>query len=472
MSVTTTITNTSIESDVLGRDASSNTIVLKKDEIVLGKDNTIKMQLLDGSGTLVDLGQVDNGDISVGRLEGGTLTVNENTDGDIQIASNTAGDGTGQNGGVYIPYNGGDTVIDESDGNLMIGDISGGEATISEISGGSVDISKLNGGAVDIAEFSSGDCDIKVKGGYLFTDLASGRVLINSDRDMSGGAIYIGCTANGTNKTIKRGTINLGVVDGEQNYVPYIGIASLTTADLSIGSVNQEYFPYSPKPGTNIDITTFYNGSLTISSCVNGTIETTNLKGGMDIVKKQTGGIVSLQDYQKGDIYLTMNLSELKKNMEQTLIKPDGSYNNGAEPTTKFTDNNNHQYFSVNVGSTGTGDFYLIQCEIYYGGTGTVRHYLYYDSQCCTDGAQECLPLDKGPNVANSNGKNPANLHLMCRKDSGNLYFQMYYCDAHNQPTCNSDGTDYTLYSSVSGNQRTCFNYLHVYRLGMTLAVK
>jgi hypothetical protein len=472
MAVTTTITDKSIESDTLTRDVNSNTIVLKKDQIVLGQDNTIKMQLLDGSGKLVDLGQVDNGDISVGRLEGGTLYVRENTDGDIEIGSNTAGDGTGQNGGVYIPYNGGDIVVDESDGNLLIGDISGGEATISEISGGSVDISKLNGGAVDIAEFSSGDCDIKVNGGYLFTNLTSGRVLINSDRDMSGGAIYIGCTANGTNKTIKKGTINLGVVDGEQYGVPYIEIASLTTADLSIGSVNQEHFNYPPYPTTNIDITTFYNGSLTISSCVNGTIKTENLKGGMDIVEKQTGGIVSLRDYQKGDIYLTMNLSELKKNMERTLIKPDGSYNNGLEPTNKFSDNNNHQYFNVNVGSTGTGDFYLIQCEIYYGGTGTVRHYLYYDSQCSADGAQECLPLDKGPNVSNSNGKNPATLHLMCRKDSSNLYFQMYYCDDHNWPTCNSDGTDYTLYSSTSGNQRTCFNYLHVYKLGMVLAVK
>ena len=156
MAITTTITDKSIESDTLGRDASSDTIVLKKDQIILGKDNTISMSMLNGANKLVDLGQVDAGDISVYRLEGGSLSVNENTNGDIQIASNTAGDGTGQNGGVYIAYNGGDTAIDESDGNIMIGSISAGEVTIGSATGGSIDITSSDGATINLEELSSG----------------------------------------------------------------------------------------------------------------------------------------------------------------------------------------------------------------------------------------------------------------------------------------------------------------------------
>jgi hypothetical protein len=151
MAVTTTITDKSIESDTLTRDANSNTIVLKKDQIVLGKDNTISMSMLDGSNKLVDLGQVDAGDISVYRLEGGSLSVNENTDGDITIASNTAGDGTGQNGGIYVAYNGGDIAVDESDGSVLIGTLQG-DNYITEFTGGTLSIEELDAATLSIAD--------------------------------------------------------------------------------------------------------------------------------------------------------------------------------------------------------------------------------------------------------------------------------------------------------------------------------
>lgn len=151
MAVTTTITDKSIESDTLTRDANSNTIVLKKDQIVLGKDNTISMSMLDGSNKLVELGQLENGTVDVGIIEGGTLSVNENMNGNIQINYNNAGDGTGQNGGVYIPDNRGDIVVDESDGSIMIGTLKGDNYVV-DLKDGNLSIEELDASTLSIAD--------------------------------------------------------------------------------------------------------------------------------------------------------------------------------------------------------------------------------------------------------------------------------------------------------------------------------
>lgn len=207
----------------------------------------------------------------------------------------------------------------------------------------------------------------------------------------------------------------------------------------------------------------------------NGKLEIDELgEGGTVDIEKISNGTVTIAEMTGGSLSTTLTLSALKTWDNLIFAQPLGSYNNGNVPADDKKwpegDSDKHQYFAIDVskyGGTGKGVFYLIHCEVMYNTSGSSRHYLYYDSYGVQNGVQGCSGFDD-PNISDPAGT----LHLMCHKTPTHLHFQMYECgDATGKPTCNNDGTDFTFYAvdSKDSARRTCFNYIHVYRLPFIL---
>lgn len=285
MSVTTTITNTSIESNNLSRNADSDTIVLKKNQIVLGKDNTISMQLLDGSGKLVDLVQVD----------AGTISVTSNAEGKIHIGSNIAGGTTEE--GVRIDYNGGDVTIPDNDGDIAIGTISGGSVGVNIMSAGDMTITELDGGNIDIGEIlndSSVTVDYLTKGTVTISDIdaatapggsvkipsVSGKCRIQicetSAFPDTGASIYL-CRGTSGSSTfydmqgnvyignVKNGTVSAGNVDN---------------STINITTVNGE------KTKTIVSVNTLQQGQVSVYAMTGGQVNLSDVSGGLVYIPK------------------------------------------------------------------------------------------------------------------------------------------------------------------------------------------
>ena len=223
-------------------------------------------------------------------------------------------------------------------------------------------------------------------------------------------------------------------------------------------------------PNADVDIETMNSGIVRIDAQKGGTTSVGELTKGSIYIDKMTGGNTFISSMTGGSLTTTLSLSAFKTKSNLVLEQPSGSYNNGKVPADdkKWAtgSSDKHQWFSIDLsGSTGTGTgyLYLIHCEVMYKSSTTSRHYLYYDSYGVFNGVQGCSGFDN-PNISSPAGT----LHLMCHKTSSHLYFQMYECnDAEGAPSCANDDSDFTLYAVANKNndRRTCFNYIHVYRL-------
>lgn len=244
----------------------------------------------------------------------------------------------------------------------------------------------------------------------------------------------------------------------------------IVNGEVSASSVQVDELQTGAVVGvTNMTGGEMHIGTTAGSSMSSGSINIGTMSGGSLTVTGMTGGNTTITSMHGGSLSTTLSLSSLKTRANLVLEKPDGSYNNGNVPADdKKWENGHkdpHQYFSIDLSGTtgtGTGYLYLIHCEVMYKSSTTSRHYLYYDSYGVFNGVQGCSGFDN-PNISDPAGT----LHLMCHKTPSHLYFQMFQCDAEGVPPCNDDDADYTFYSVTNQkhDQRTCFNYIHVYRL-------
>lgn len=314
-----------------------------------------------------------------------------------------------------------------SSGSVKIENHTGGTVNITNQDGGSVAINTMYGGANTTIgslqnatlKCNSIDAPTSTTGEVIIGKINSNsKVWVSDQKTLTGGDVRIACGAHGK---ITGGHIQVGAIGGNING------GEVTVGKMSSGDIVQEGV---------------YGGTLTVSSVSGGGIN----------INSMTGGSVNVDQLNKG--YININNVPIKT------IPWDCVYSNTSDTD---SDHSKRQYEPVSTSYLSNGYWYLIRCEVQASSTGSVRSYLYYHNPVVTSGPFGTISLNT-PHSTTSGNKS---WHLFSRRTSDNVYFQMYFIDNHDTPSCSSDGTNYTLkaFHNNKHDDDTCFMWFQMYKL-------
>lgn len=310
---------------------------------------------------------------------------------------------------------------------LSINSLSSGTVNISTQEGGTVNIDLMQGGSnTTISQVLNAKVQCPslnppsgTTGEVLVGSINSNsKVWVSDQKTLSAGDVRIACGENGK---ITGGHIQVGAIGGTING------GKVTVGKMSSGEIIQE--------GVN-------GGSLTVSSVSGGGIN----------IDALSGGSVNVDKLDKG--YININNVPIKT------IPWECVYSKISDTD---SDHDKRQYEPVSTSYLSNGYWYLIRCEVQASSTGSVRSYLYYHNPVVTSGPFGTISLNTPHSTASGN----KSWHLFSRRTSDNVYFQMYYIDNHDTPSCNSDGTNYTLiaFHNNKHDDDTCFMWFKMYKL-------